>query len=118
MIRYRGAMPVLMITSGLIVWASCFVVLYAALSLGCTYGPPAFSIMGAAGLTWILLFLWIAHLLVLGWLVARTRRLSRHTPQPSEPGRFVLRTTLILQVVGLLGSIWIGIPILMLPTCL
>src|SRR5690606_40984719 len=70
MIRYRGALPVLIMTSGLIVWASCFVVLYAALSLGCTYGPPAMSIMGVAGLTWILCFLWIVHLLVLGWLIA------------------------------------------------
>lgn len=118
MIRCRGALPVLMMTSGLTVWASCFVVLYAALSLGCTYGPPAFSIMGVAGLTWILCFLWIVHLLVLGWLIARTRSTARHMPQPTEPGRFALRTTLILQVVGLLGSIWIGFPILMLPTCL
>lgn len=118
MIRFRGAMPVLMAISGLIVWASCFVVLYAALSLGCTYGPPAFSIMGMAGLTWILFFLWIVHLLVLGWLIAKTRRLSRTAPQPSEPGRFVLRVTLILHVVGFLGSIWIGFPILMLRTCL
>lgn len=118
MISLRGARPVLMLTSGLIVWASCFVVLYAALSLGCTYGPPAFSLMGVAGLTWILFFLWLVHLLVLGWLIAKTRRLSRTVLHPSEPGRFVLRTTLILHVVGFLGSIWIGFPILMLPTCL
>lgn len=118
MIRYRGALPVLMMTSGLIVWASCFAVLYAALSLGCTYGPPAMSIMGVAGLTWILCFLWIVHLLVLGWLIAHTRRLARGASTPTEPGRFALRTALMLQVVGLLGSIWIGFPILMLPTCL
>ena len=118
MTRYGGAIPVLTITSGLIIWASCFVVLYAALSLGCTYGPPAFSMLGMAGLTWILLFLWIIHLVALGWLIARTRIASRHMSRPAPFSRFAARTTLMLQVVGLIGTIWIGFPILMLPACL
>ena len=111
----RGAFPVLLITSGLIVWASCFVVLYAGLSLGCRYGPPAFSMLGMEGINWILLFLWIIHLAVLGWLVMRSYVALKRASTTS--GRFVMRSTLLLQGVGLVGSVWIGFPILMVPAC-
>lgn len=112
-----GAGSILTMISGLIVWASCFVVLYVGLSLGCAYNVPAFEFAGLPGVNWMLLALWLAHIGVLTGLAIRALRHWRQTPRQAGAPRFALRTAFALQLVGLLGSVWIGFPILMLPAC-
>jgi len=115
-IRY-GATSLLAMMSGLIVWASCFVVLYVALSLGCRYGIPDFSAAGLPGLVWVLALLWLAHLALLGCMAHATWRRYRASGQASPAYRFALRSTLALHVVGFLATVVIGFPVLMMPPC-
>lgn len=88
--------------SGLIVWANCFVVLYGALSLGCVLR------LDQRVITLALLLLWALHLGLLGWLLWRFH----------GQGSFLFRLTGLVAAIGLVSTLWIGWPMLMLPPCL
>ncbi|MFN4087604.1 MAG: hypothetical protein ACK4QW_00990 [Alphaproteobacteria bacterium] len=111
-----GALPRLVLASGgLIVWSSCFLLLYVVLSLGCEAGMGEDTVWSRDVLALVLTVLWGLHLVVLGvavWLL----RGARARPM-DENARFLLRLTCLLMLVGAAGTIWIGAPVLALPPC-
>ena len=113
----RGAASMLVIMSGPIVWASCFAMLYGALSLGCRFQAPAFAFAGLPGLTWVLAALWLAHLALLGGMTRAALRAYRRGAAACQGLRFALHATLVLDVASLVGAAWIGFPTLLIPPC-
>lgn len=100
---------------GLIIWSICFVVLYAALSLGCAVGLHGWNLFGARGLNLILACLWLVHFGLLAsafFLLWRTRRQAETATE-----RFLVRLTCMLIIVGTVGTLWVGFPVLLLPPC-
>ncbi|WP_326533405.1 hypothetical protein [Pseudorhodoferax sp.] len=96
-------------TSGLLVWASSFTVLYASLSLGCEAGWHTRTLAGANLLTLVLALAWAAHLLVLAALWRHFGRWPRE-----DMRRWLART---LTGIGLAATVWTGWPLLALPPC-
>lgn len=106
-----NAFSTLIIIAGLLIWASSFIVLYAALSLGCIYSWPTTFIRAS------LLILWFAHLLGLtALLVWSWRRLQRTATAGHH--RFAWYATVLVAGVGLVGTAWTGLPILAVTPCL
>lgn len=94
-------------TGALLVWASSFVVLYAALTLGCEAGWHARRLGGVNLLSGALAMAWFAHLLALAalwWWFGRW----------AEPLRRLAR---VLTVVAAAATVWTGWPLLALPPC-
>nr|WP_145546157.1 hypothetical protein [Variovorax boronicumulans] len=94
-------------TAALLVWASCFVVLYAGLTLGCEAGWHARRLGGVNLLTGALAMAWSAHLLALAalwWWFGHW----------AEPLRRLAR---VLTVVAATATVWTGWPLLALPPC-
>lgn len=96
-------------TSGLLLWASSFVVLYAGLSLGCEAGWHARTLAGINLLTLALVAGWAAHLLA---LAALWWWLGRGSPDGLQ--RWLSR---VLTGVALAATVWTGWPLLALPPC-
>ncbi|GHD01769.1 hypothetical protein GCM10007320_60400 [Pseudorhodoferax aquiterrae] len=94
-------------TAALLVWASCFVVLYAGLTLGCEAGWHARRLGGVNLLTGALALAWCVHLLALAalwWWFGHW----------AEPLRRLAR---MLTVVAAAATVWTGWPLLALPPC-
>src|SRR5690606_38109885 len=106
-----NAYSALIIISGLLIWASSFVVLYAALSLGCIYGWSATAIRSGLAL------LWLAHLLALAALVAWSWRGMRSATHARQHG-FAWYATVLVALVGLAGTGWTGLPLLVVTPCI
>jgi membrane protein implicated in regulation of membrane protease activity len=110
----------LRLIAGLGVWASCFVLLYAGLSLGCASALAGWRMAGMSVLSLLLTLIWIAHLAVLVVMLWRAWR-DRHAPspegQPASTARFTGRLTWVLHGVALVATVVIGFPVLMLPAC-
>ncbi len=100
---------------GLIIWSICFVVLYAALSLGCAAGLHEWSLFGVRALNVILGCLWLVHFGLLGSAFLVLWRTQRQAQAASE--RFLVRLTCMLIVVGSAATLWVGFPVLLLPAC-
>ncbi len=98
------------ISGAWLLWASCFVWLYAGLSLGCEAGWHTLPAPGGNRLTLALAIAWVAHLLALGaLLVWWTLR------RPGAGLLPVLART--LSWIALAATLWIGWPVLTLPPC-
>lgn len=110
----------LQLISGLGVWASCFVLLYAGLSLGCASSLAGKQIGGVSALSAILTAIWVIHLAVLVVMLWRAWR-GRHAPaqdgQAVSTARFCGRLTWVLHGVALVATVVIGLPVLMLQAC-
>jgi hypothetical protein len=107
--RSRPARWLFGATSGLLLWASSFVVSYAGLSLGCEAGWHARTFAGANLLTLALALAWAAHLLALAALWKWLRRWPTDGMQ-----RWMAR---VLTAVALAATVWTGWPVLALPPC-
>ena len=106
-----GAASTLWIMSGLIVWASSFVVLYTGLSLGCIYAWPGGRI------TLILLLMWLLHLAVLAWMSVRAVATCRRHRAARDQRAFAWRASAAVNVFALAGTVWTGLPILAVTPC-
>jgi hypothetical protein len=102
----RALAGLLHLGGGLLLWSSCFVVLYALLSLGCEAG-------WTHGLLPALWVAWAAHLAALGLLLAWQWK-SRTSFAPLPELRAV---ALAATLVALVATAWIGWPTLALPPC-
>ncbi|MBU4611326.1 hypothetical protein IMZ29_12530 [Achromobacter sp. GG226] len=114
----RGPVSLLIMTGGVIVWSVCFVVLYGGMSLACTQGWFDVTLAGLHGINWMLVVLWVAHLVLLALMTWVSLGHLRMTPREDASTRFGWRTTFVLNVVGLAGTVWIGFPILMTVPCI
>jgi len=111
----RPLRTITLTTAGLIIWSICFVVLYAALSLGCSVGLHDWNLLGGRGLNVILGGLWLVHFGLLAsafFVLSRTRRQAQTASE-----RFLVRLTCMLIVVGVAATLWVGFPVLLLPPC-
>lgn len=97
---------------GFLLWSSCFVVLYALLSLGCEAGWGGWlrPVLAAA---WALHLLAIAAVLALQWKM----RAAAGDGEPLAPPRSLQGPALALTTAALLATAWIGWPVLALPAC-
>ncbi len=104
------ARRLVVMVDGLIVWSSCFVLLYATLSVGCRFD--------IGGLRVLLAGVWLIHLAIIVWLGLRTRRAwNALTKDAPDSQRFLLATTGLVQIVAAIATILIGFPVLILPPC-
>lgn len=114
-----GAAALVTMTGGLIVWAVCFVVLYATLSVGCELRLQLRQVAGINVLNLLLTVLWAAHLPVGAWLVRDATRSAREAEdRDGRPIPFVLSATRLLSWSGLVATVCIGLPVLLLPACI
>jgi hypothetical protein len=101
------------LAAGLLVWGSCFVVLYGLHAVGCSAGwhdPGSY----ASPLRLALLAAWALHLGVLVWLVAHYRRAA---PGGDRTSGFLRLAAWTLGLVALAATLWIGAPVALLDLC-
>lgn len=112
-----GPTALLLMSTGFIVWAISFVVLYSGLSLGCLTEttPEQRSTLGSVNL-WLAVF-WLAHVAILVWLLRRAWRLRTDPDALPAARRFAIRATRYLTAAALFATVWIGAPIVFLPPC-
>ena len=113
--RIDGRM-VLSALSGLGIWALCFVVLYAGLSLGCQAGIGQSQWGGLNTLSLLLSLAWLAHAIWLGALVWRAWMRQRDAGQ-AEVGGFMRTLTVGLHAAAWLALLPLAAPILVLAPC-
>lgn len=111
----RAAACLVHLAGGFVLWSSCFVVLYALLSLGCEAG-------GGAWLRPALVAAWGLHLGLLALLLAlqwawRPRRSGDAPAARFAPPPALHRVALSATVVALIATVWIGWPVLAVPAC-
>ncbi|WP_397473363.1 hypothetical protein [Pusillimonas sp.] len=103
--------------AGFIVWAVAFTVLYVGHALACLSVP---SEMRASTVSLALGVLWAAHLLAcaaLAWRSGGQWRRLRHGHGEGLHGRFMWRTTFLIDVSAL-GAVFVtGLPLLVFPAC-
>ncbi len=103
--------PFLWLCGGLLLWASAFCWLYAALSIGC-------AVSWGRGLTPVLASIWLLHLLPgmvlqgLSW-----RRAVALPDDVAPPRRFLAWSSVWLMAVGWVGILFVGWPLLLLEPC-
>lgn len=98
---------------GFAIWSLWFVSLYAALSLGCAFAPPA----GSSGpFTWINAMLLVLTLPIVALLLGLAWRCWQARAQ-TDHRRFVVRLAAALHLVAAIATLAIGVPVLVLPPC-
>lgn len=118
MIGHRSAANLLLLVSGLVIWSSAFVSLYALLSVGCAFGWEDRSVGPVSLQRAVLLAVWLAHLAAVGLLVAWTRRRMRRADADDELSGFFARTALAAALVSVAVTVVNYAPILGLSACL
>ncbi len=108
---------------GLVLWCSCFAVLYGGLSLGCEAGWHQRPLAGTNRLTAALGAAWLLHLAaIVGIGLELLRRHRRFLREGHGPGGdsglrrgFMTRLALVLTAASALATFWIGWPIAAMP---
>lgn len=106
----------LVASTGLIIWALAFVLLYGGLSLGCEGGLHQDTIAGFNVLTLLLTAIWIIHVAAVVVLLVYARAL-RSRFDAAEPGRFLATLTYQIGWAGLVATVLTGVPVIFLPPC-
>ena len=129
------------LTGGWLVWSSCFVALYAVLSLGCELGWQHRPLPGWHVLGYALVSTWLLHLLAQAGLMARIvlnpetglstpRSASEKNHQPPSLAKceaasragslatnWVASMSATLCGLSMLATLWTGWPLVVLPAC-
>lgn len=117
-IRMTSALWLLLATAGLIIMSSAFVFLYGGVGLGCALGWETRAVFGTNLLTLILIGLWLLHLAALGALQWYALGLWHNAAGPdAAAARFLSATTCLVAAIGLIATVYIGFPVLVLPPC-
>lgn len=108
---------------GLIVWASCFAMLYGAQAGGCSAGWEDSQVLGLNGVTVMLIGIWIAHLAWLAGRLWQERQGKARMPEGEldtapEDAAFFTGVGQVLSWVALLATVWTGFAVVLLPPCL
>ena len=112
-----SAARLLLAVSGLILWSSGLVALYAVVSLGCESGIHRQAFLGTNALTALLLAVLLVHLAALAAL--QWSALSRWRRERAETSSraFLALVTCLVTAVGLAGVLVVGLPVVMVPPC-
>ena len=98
-------------TWGLLVWSAAFLLLYGGLSLGCAAGAGEGTLWQSDMLALALAGVWAVHLILHALPFLRRGR------SVEPPDDFLRRLMRLLAIVGAAATLWIGLPILLLPPC-
>ncbi|MFU8817348.1 MAG: hypothetical protein ACNA7W_18525 [Pseudomonadales bacterium] len=112
-----SARRLLLAISGLIVWSSAFVVLYAALSVGCAAGVHHLQLGAIDALTALLLALFLAHLAGLAGLQWYALVGWRKRRNPSRSNGFLAVLFCLVTAASTVSLFFIGLPLLLVPPC-
>lgn len=106
------------LTLGLTIWAAWFVVAYGGLSLGCALHPPPAE---ARALTWINLSLGLVTIGTVALLLQAAGRLWRAAASAeavkAPSGTFLLQIGAALYLVSAVATLFVGLPLAVLPPC-
>jgi hypothetical protein len=105
--------PLLLMAAGFGLWASAFVLLYSAASLGCELGWNQSSVGPISLLRTVLIGLWLVHMSALAWLVIYCARAARN----GQNDRFVHRAAMYLTVAAIASTVWIGFALVVPSEC-
>ncbi|TCD06666.1 hypothetical protein EYB45_02895 [Erythrobacteraceae bacterium CFH 75059] len=101
-------------TTGWIVWAVAFSVLYGVQGLSCAYRWNTIGVAGTSLAQVLLCAIWLAFIAVLGWLCWRLGGAAL-VPGMTRLLRFV---ALVSAIGGLVATVWTGIPVVFTSVCL
>ena len=111
----RGRIPPLfLMAAGFGIWASAFVVLYSAASLGCELGWNQISLGAISALRTILIAIWLIHMAALTGLFWYCARAARDN-DPHD--RFVHRAAMYLTGAAIAATVWLAIALLVPSEC-
>jgi hypothetical protein len=113
----RGWGRIALAASGLIVFASAAIMLPAVASLGCALGWEGGRFGGFGFLTVVLMIVWLMHLVPLVALAPAQFRLAR-TGGGGAQGKLVLWLSFVATCIGLVATLRVGFPLMVLPQCL
>ncbi|RYX97441.1 MAG: hypothetical protein EOO28_03895 [Comamonadaceae bacterium] len=102
------------LTGGWMIWSSCFVALYALMSIGCEQGWHHRPILGWHTLGFTLVATWLAHLVAQAALLTRMLRVCWR----SEGIDWIAPLSALLCGLSLFATFWTGWPVLALPACI
>lgn len=106
----------LQLALGLILWSLWFVLVYGGLSVICAFAEPA-ATQGQWNLANLLLAASTLPLFALsGWLALRCWRAAGQIGRTSVQ-RFVARTGAGIHLIGMLATLFVALPLLILPPC-
>ena len=100
---------------GFVLWSTAFVALYGLHALGCAWNWGENGGSWTNALRMALTGVWGVHLALIGLLIPYLRRRRSHASK--ERAATLHTVALALTVAALIATIWIGIPVLMLPIC-
>jgi len=98
---------------GLIIWSAWFVLIYAVLSVGCSFSPPTNITSPMNWINGLLVVLTIITTLLLTFF---SRRCWRARAIAGNSG-FTARVAACVYLIGAVSTLAIGIPVLVLPPC-
>lgn len=104
----RAVRPV----AGLLIWSSCFVLIYAVASGGCNLGWQSLSVGPVSLLRLVGLTLWVLHLAAFVPLALADRRSHAHSGWT-----FTVGTTAAVDLSALVATLWTGLPLATLDIC-
>ena len=105
--------PLVLMAAGFGLWASAFVLLYSAASLGCELGWNRIGVGPISLLRTVLIGLWLVHMAALAWLFVYCARAARN----GQPDHFVHRAAMYLTVAAIASTVWIGFALVVPSEC-
>jgi hypothetical protein len=105
--------PLFLLAAGFAIWASAFVLLYSAASLGCELGWNQANVGPISLLRTVLIGLWLIHMAALAWLFVYCARASRS----GETDRFIHRAAMYLTMAAIASTVWIGLALVVPSEC-
>jgi hypothetical protein len=101
-----------------LVWASAFIMLYAALSVGCALGWERVLLGPVSAQRLVLIVIWIAHIFAILLVFSGYRRTLALRPiEPEQTHRFLTKSVWALTASALAATLWTGAPILQGSAC-
>ena len=102
--------------SGLLIFASATIFLHAFVSLGCVFGWNAMTVSGFNLLTVVLMAVWLVHLVPIAALAPQQFKAAR--AGSGEPqNSLLLWLAFLVTTFGLLATLRVGFPLMVLPAC-
>ncbi|MFA7429768.1 MAG: hypothetical protein WCZ23_06405 [Rhodospirillaceae bacterium] len=93
-----------------ILWMAFFLIVYVVEALGCRYALDGGVILALNGAVTVATVAAIVVIAGLAWV--RTRRLP-----PETPGGWLAHLSLLLSGTTLVATLWVGLPLLVVPPC-
>ena len=114
----RPAHP-LQLVAGLVVWSLWFITIYGGLTVACQIAPPAAEAGALNRINLMLGLLTLATLVFLLWNARRCWQASgRGDSEEARWQRFLATLGAGLHLVSAIATLFVGIPILLMPPCL